>query len=109
MGTETIRRKKRHYTKQEREQILSAYRTGSQTQKAFCLKAGISVATLGLWLSQSRRADKTGELLEVSLPEVASQPPALEIRFPGPIVMQVAAGTPAGWLREIVEALRCGA
>lgn len=111
METETNIRKKRRYTREERERILSAYRSSSQTQKGFCREVGLPLATLGQWLSRSRQPDDTGKLIEVSLPTALTNAAAasLAIELPGGIVVRIAAGTSASWVREIIHVLRCGA
>ena len=49
-----VRRKRRRRTPGEIQQIISEFKSGELTQKEFCRRQGLTLSTLGRYLSQVR-------------------------------------------------------
>ncbi len=80
---------------EERERLLGEYRESGKSQREFCEAAGISLATLGVWLRKARgRVSPEGKLIEVLRAEVDGS--KLEIVLPVGVLVRVPWGCRVG-------------
>ena len=92
-------------------EILTEYEGSGQTQREFCERAGLSLATFGLW---RRRIGKTGQracvaksrMIEVALgvPEDAG----VVLEGGGGWALRLPSGVSPKWVAEVLRELRCG-
>lgn len=96
-----------------RKRVLAFERSGL-TRKAWCLRAGVAVATLDYWRARLRRlSEQPGQAL---VPIVVSEAPedgarlsgdgAVEIDLGGGVRMWADAGVCAQWLASVLQGLR---
>jgi hypothetical protein len=66
---QAVRRRRRRRTSAEIEQIVSEFKSGELTQKEFCRRQGLTLSTLGRYLSRGRAwsAANNGGLVAVEL------------------------------------------
>lgn len=67
----TENKKQRRRTREEVEELLAAYESGTQTQRSFCAGRGLSLGTFALWRRKYRRK-ASAAFAEVSLPAAGS-------------------------------------
>lgn len=53
-----VRRRRRRRTSAEIEQIVSEFKSGELTQKEFCRRQGLTLSTLGRYLSRGRASSE---------------------------------------------------
>ncbi len=98
---------------QWRKRVLTFERSGL-TRKAWCLRAGVAVATLDYWRSRLRDAgDRSGQAL---VPIVVSDQPmthtrhagagAIEVDLGGGMRLRADAQVDAQWLASVLRGLR---
>lgn len=94
---------------------VSAWRGSGQTQAAYCARHGLSVSTLGYWISRLREDGDGSDGARLTL--VAARPlttlvapPAdeaqLTLRSPSGWALVFGSRPPAAWLRELIGAGR---
>lgn len=101
--------KRKRYSAEEKNRLLTAYEQRTQTQAEFCQEQGLSTATLGVWLRQNRRVEARTGFVELTDAVGQQNEGSLYLALPGGTVLRVAVGTDTGWLREVLGLLRCGA
>jgi transposase-like protein len=112
MKTNPTRRGWRRRTREERAAVIGRYRTSGQTQRAFCQKEGIAVATLTFWLRQAREPKAGGPIgggALVEVPACCAPSGEVVITLSDGVSVRAAAGTAVDWLSALIGALRCGA
>jgi transcriptional regulator with XRE-family HTH domain len=57
----STRARRRHFTEEERTELLRAYQESGLTQREFAAQNGLSLSWLSIWLRKSRKSDKGGE------------------------------------------------
>jgi hypothetical protein len=94
---------------------VSAWRGSGQTQAAYCAAHGLSVSTLGYWISRLREdgdgADGARLTLVAARPMTTLVPPpagGAELTLRSPLGWALVFGSrpPAAWLRELLSAER---
>ena len=77
-------------SKQERGEILAAYRGSGMTQKRFAESRGLNVGTLRNWLYSAGSPPGRGDgFVEVSLGAQARAAAVATIRFPGGTTLEI--------------------
>ena len=107
METNIVEKRRRRTSAEERARVVAEYHQSGKTQGEFAREAGISLATLAVWLRRSREKTRSGKLIEVTMPAVATNA-SVEIIFSEAVTMRVPVGVPTDWIVRIVRALRCG-
>lgn len=89
---------------------VSGWRRSGRTRVAYCAAHGLSVSTLGYWISRlsaEGTAADDGRLTLVAARPMASSPAQgveLTLRSPSGWSLAFASAPPAAWLRELIEA-----
>jgi hypothetical protein len=100
-----------HYPPEKRAALVSEFRSGRETQKAFARRRGINWTTFRNWL-YGRRAAIRNSGPPVRFQEIRLVPPgpssrwAAEIRLHGGTVMRLQAGADPQWAKAILQLLR---
>jgi hypothetical protein len=91
---------------------VSGWRRSGQTQAAYCAAQGLSVSTLGYWISRLRKeavATDDGKLTLVAAkptpmatPSLPARGIELTLRSPSGWALAFGSRPPAAWLRELL-------
>jgi transposase-like protein len=97
----------------ERAAWVSRWTQSGQSVRAFAREHQLSAHSLGRWLREVRRGGSAGQAAEpapkfhtVSLPVLSDPEWAAELELPSGRRLRIRAGVSAGWVKELVEALR---
>ena len=107
---------KRIFSKEERQELLTAYRAAEQTMDVFCKLNNLNPSTLYSWLKQARDdvGDKPSTLRKSNLttvrmlPVVESAEPIIdsaELILPRGLSLRFSAGAKAAYIASVVKAL----
>jgi hypothetical protein len=104
------RARRRHWSAEQKTELLARFASSGQTAAAFCRATGLSEATFSHWCRRQARAtsEPPGRFAAVRLGEA---PPglaagAVRVHCPGGIDVTFAIGTDPHWLGQLVAALR---
>jgi hypothetical protein len=107
-----VRRKRRRRTPGEIQQIVSEFKSGEQTQIEFCRRQGLTLSTLGRYLSQLRassEASKRGLVaVELAIKKGGAEPSGgcgLSVSVGSGRRIVVEAGFDAASLQRLVQVL----
>ena len=102
------------WTAAERAEWLALFQRSGQTAAEFCRDNDLSPATLSIWRQQTQTLPSSDEgLVEVPMPTfsepAAKTPvptvPAVTVRLPDGMQIQIVAGTDPTWLSQLLRAL----
>ena len=99
VGQALTKRPRRVFSAEERAALVQEYRSGDQTQRAFCRQHGIHPTTLGNWLRRSSALVPT--FAEVSVAVEAAAP--IEVDLPNGIQIRVRTTGDVGKTAELIR------
>jgi hypothetical protein len=108
--TSSVKAGRIRWTSSERMAWLDLFRTSEQSAAEFCRNNDLSYATFSLWLRQSESAQDSGEgeIIEVPVAELLSEPvptTTVNVHLPNGARLEIVSGTDPAWLAHLVRAL----
>ena len=107
-----VRRRRRRRTPAEIQQIVSEFKSGELTQKEFCRRQGLTLSTLGRYLSQVRASSEASNrglvAVELAAKNGGAEPSGgcgLSVSVASGRRIVVEAGFDAGTLQRLVQVL----
>ena len=101
-------RPRKHWTAEERKNLLQSFRRSSLTHKKFALHAGVSVSTLYAWLRKATVNKESGRSAFVAVPNLLSPvpaAPAYRLQWPDGLSLEVRAGFSSEELAVLLQLL----
>lgn len=94
-------------TPEERAEWVRLFEESGKSAAQFCQELGLAEATFAVWRRQVRGEVNSQAVTFTDVPlAVASEPPAVAIVLPNGTMLEVASGTDATWLAQLLPALR---
>jgi len=100
---------RRRFTKQERTNWLTQYRSSGLTQQAFAAQHGLKLGTLVQWLARERRRPRPRPTSFVEVPlgrDREAQSWVAEISWPSGRRVRLGADAPKSWLGTVLKGAR---
>ena len=109
MEEPTQQTKRRRYSAEQKQTILTAYEQRTTTQGRFCEEQGLCIATLSLWIRQSREGTTAKGFGELPPSHIEGNDACVQLELRDGTILRIAVGTDPRWLRQLLLVLRCGA
>jgi transposase-like protein len=105
-GTE--RRQRRRWSKEQRQEMIAAYRQSGMTRLAFCREHGLGYGSLSKWLKEEAGGSdvpKMMEAVEISPLAWMKEPVMAEVCFADGRRVRVMSGCPEALWRRMMEVM----